>query len=260
MVEEADEEMSGKIFKRKVGKGEIEKGATYKRGSVGGSYKTAEGLVEKFLAVDIPHYYDRITGERMNKGLVDLATAILEPRVTEEFNSQGFLDAVVFSLAEAGEPFYFCEMRSEQELLIEPVLQALYNFGHNNLIVDPMPLQYPLTDLGFYLQGRPDNLLTFTHKDNLNCLGSNVKYCKIKNHGYVRKLGQWAEHSIFYVDAPILTWLANPEALKDGEEDVICLPQDFFDNGNTLFVPDGEGGWRKLLHEDFWRKRRVPKR
>lgn len=250
-----------KIFKGKMGPDGLKKGATYKRGSGGVSYRAAEELVEKFLAVDLVEIYNRKNEQGMYGELADLATLIIEPHNTKEFNPQVFLDAAVLSLSEAGGQSDFIDLRKEPDYLIEPVLQALYNLGHNKLIVDPMHLQYPPTDFGFYLQGEPDNLLTFSYNCSVGWLGNSVKYCKIKTAGAVGKLGEKAENSIFYVNAQITNWTANGEDLKGDWEHLIWLPLQFFDRGNRLFVRQGKG-WKELTFEDGsgkWWKRRMKK-
>lgn len=249
--------MSG-IFKGKMGKEGLEKGASYKSGSGGVSCKAAGELVERFLALDLIMMHFRTTEEKIYGELTAQATAIIEPYNTEEFNPQGFLGTAVHLLAESGEPVFWVDVRAEPDYLIEPMLQALYNLGHNSLIVDPMHLPYPPTDMASYLHGEPGNPLAFSYNGPVGWLGNNARHCRIKTGGYVKVLGKDAEDSTFYVKARIRRWTASPEELKDEMEDIIYLPLGFFDKGNKLFVPGGESGWKELTVEDgmggLWRR------
>ncbi len=251
--------MSG-IFKGEMGNGTGKKSASYKQGSGGASYEAAEELVRQFLDVDLVQMYITATEPQIYGRLADLAASLILPYNIGEFNPQGFLDTAVHLLAEAGEPVYFVDAREEPDYLIEPVLQALYDLGHNSLIVDPMHLPYPPTDMASYLHGEPGNPLAFSYNGPVGRLGNNARHCRIKTGGGVRVLGKNAESSAFYVTAPITGWTANPEEMKEGRDDVICLPLEFFDRGNTLFVPGGSGDWKEITVEDCmdrWWKRLV---
>lgn len=241
--------MSG-IFKGRFGEGEVKRGASYKAGLGGVSYEAAEELVRQFLDVDLVQMYITATEPQIYGRLADLAASLIMPYNTGEFNPQGFLDTAVHRLAEAGEPVFFVDVRAEPDYLIEPVLQALYNLGHNNLIVDPMHLPYPPTDMASYLHGEPGNPIAFSYNGPVDWLGNNARHCRIQTGGGVRALGKNAESSTFYVTAPITGWTANPEEMKEDRDDIICLPLEFFARGNTLFVSDGEGSWKELTVED----------
>lgn len=251
--------MSG-IFKAKLGSEDLRKGASYKPGSGGISYEAASTFMEQFLAIDLIQMCLRRDEPQMYGELVDLATSFIEPHNTEEFNPQGFLDAVIHRLAEAGEPEYGVDVRDEPDYLIDSMLQALYNLGYNNLVVDPMYFPYPPEDMASYLHGEADNPLTFSYNGSLSWLGNNARHCRIKAGGGVKVLGKDAESSVFYVKSPIEKWTANPEDLKENRDDLICIPLDFFDKGNKLYVPDGKGDWKGLTLEDgtgLWWQRRM---
>lgn len=264
--------MSGTIFKGRLGKGELERSATYKPGE--GAYDPAlvDDIIKEFLGMTpkdrylVPTWDDGEFFERCVEGF----TRKLQPGAGGDFDSQSFLDALVRELTvrEAG-IFHLSRM----DTMFSPLLQALYRIGYNGFCLDALHLPVRPFRMMTSLSGTADNPLRAAYNGAVWCFGEYASHCSLECVGEVQYMaGQKAEHSELLLHVP-------PEEMGDSAEDTafflpgvdeVTLPQildyiyppriqviikkgelvteatierHFFTKGNNIYIPDGNG-WR----------------
>ena len=164
-----------------------------------------------------------------------------------------------------------CRNGESLEYLLDPVVQALYILGHNNVTID---LSYDAlggTDLASCLESvlPDDDALALTVRAaGLDYFGWQAHYCDLTLMGDCRELGpssdsslfrlrgeatgnigMWAENTEFYVTtlgkARVCPLAISCRVYTDdlGEGDI---PFGFSRGGNRLYLADGKGGWTEV--------------
>ncbi len=263
----------GSIFKAGLGKGNVEKGASYKAGE--GAYDPAlvDDIIKEFLGMTPQDRYLVPTDNRdFFEQCVERSTRTIQPEVDGDFDSQGFLDALVKELTvrEAG-TFHLCRM----DTLFSPLLQALYGLGYNGFCLDVLHLPATPYRMMTYVSGTEDNPLRATYTGAVWRFGEYVSHCSLECVGEVQDMaGQKAEHSEFLLHvAPeemgdsaknslfclsgvdkltisqTLDYLYPPRIqliLKSGGSFTEATTErHFFTKGNRLCIPDGNG-WKEV--------------
>ncbi len=114
---------------------------------------------------------------------------LLEKHHVSDANS--FLDGMVSELAEC-EPAL--ETFSHSHYLLDPLVQALYDMGHDHLVLDATPLQKAPFMLADFLHGTAERKLTLTIMGDLTCVGQQALNCAITCTGTIS--GVAASHAV----------------------------------------------------------------
>lgn len=196
-------------------------------------------------------------------------------KVEDAADGQGFLDAVVAGLAEEG---VASDYTSGHHLfyLLSPLLSALYTHGHSVLALDLGCLAYGPRLVADHLRASAERPLHLTYTPPRGergvsfSIGNSSAWCVIHVQGGSNAVGFYGEHCTFFLDEM-------PAALGDGSSecaycladayaasfrpDPACgtilfadiltsdgmrsldLRDRFFEKGNTLLIPAGDGGW-----------------
>lgn len=179
--------MGGKIFKQdSLGKGQARRGARYKSAKDSGEYRLADELVTWFKEREPSRisFEDRIT--EMSARLKTVA---------DDFDHNTFLDALVMQVTEKLDH----ERISSIYNLIDPLLQALYLEGRDNLMLDlsPFPNMTPLPADRLYLAhdicGTEQRKLSLRVWGDLYYLALSVSHCIIDCYGNI--YGSAASHA-----------------------------------------------------------------
>lgn len=258
------------IFKDRMGDGAVEKGASFKRGCSGLNHPLVEELIG-CLTEQNPdqyrqsHYYDRI----------------VETEFPDDFDHNLFLEGLMTRLA-AAEPGEYLE---RLEYMFNPLLKSLYNKGCNGFELDFS--NYPtLAWMAGGFQGEPERVFELIYNGDVHTFGRAADYCKINYNGRSTFFGlraTWsylcadqivvcpgleAEDSMFrFIRGTPELWTprgigmrnTNHEQpkrcaffLDQGSDDVdmdYLVKEQFFERENSLWVPDGKGGWEKVFPE-----------
>lgn len=106
-------------------------------------------------------------------------------------DANAFLDEVVLQLA-AHAPAE--ETFSSSHHLLDPLVQAFYDMGHDHLVLDITPLQKPPLMLADFLHGTPERKLTLSILGDLYCVGQQALNCAITCTGAIS--GVAASHAV----------------------------------------------------------------
>lgn len=266
--------MGNKIFKAGLGSRRDGAGARYKPARDSGEYALADELVRWFKEREP----SRISFEER----VGEMSARLE-KAPEDFDSNTFLDALVMQVAER----ISHERISSIYNLIDPLLQALYLGGHQNLMLDlsPFPAMAPLPPDKLYIAhnicGTEQRKLRLQVWGDLYHLASSVDHCVIECFGAVygtaashakhsemtfhrpaAVVGPNAESCVFHVQSkgclPLDSGAAMPKGCTYHVDQHIAEPylesyrnKGFFAAGNTLIMRSPEGEWVKVDTDDY---------
>ena len=211
----------------------------------GAEERAAKSVLEEFLSLDLARYEVRFPDERISRELAACAKLSLSHFWSEGFSSQRFLDALVSGIDSAGEPERYLDIRNEPDYLLDAVVQALYDLGENNLIIDGTMLPRPPFEIGTRLRGTLERPLAFTYRGDLSWVGRNCSHCKVFVDGYASTVGRGAHYSDFTINCPVgMVFLDgffdDKMTLAGGEADCavrVEYPR-FFLAGNRLTVPD----------------------
>ncbi len=244
--------MSGGILGPEICRGDDGSGS-YAAGASDAEERAASAVLEEFLSIDLVRYELRFTDDRIFRELVACARLTLAHSWSEGFSSQGFLDALIAGLALSGEPVFGLDIRKDPDYLLDAVVQALYDLGENNLLMDTAQLSRQPFEIGARLRGTPERPLAFTYRGDLSWVGHNCSHCKIFVNGYASTVGMGAFYSEFSINCPVGKVLLDgyfddKMSVAGGDEKVavhVEYPR-FFLAGNRLTVPDGEGGWQEV--------------
>ncbi len=158
---------------------------------------------------------------------------------------------------------------AEAGWLIDPVTQALYARGYNDVPIDLRPLRKPVP-VGSGLAGAPERLLRATYIGDALSLGYGCSCCDITHEGSHQRAGLNARESIFHLDNINLWALltAGTERVGDRQPErctfyvrgsiepgalfsvrVGCphLFREFLARGNTVLARGEEGDWCEVL-------------
>ena len=270
-----------RLFKDKLGQDDLEKSASYKQSD----YDPAlvNDTIKEFLD------FIAKTTDHDEHNLMAIKTELFEQRVEnyvttlgsvtdEDFVYQLFLDTLVYQL----------EWKHEEEanpafmnFLFSPLVQALYNLEYNGFHLDISGLTIGSPwQMVSHLRGTPDNPLRLTYKGDAYHCGAHLNHCELTAIGKVEVLGFSASHSDFTfrgeaktlaieaeqctfripgVDHAHITQLSFPTSFVDYDVSMhtvdgvlhsyFKLPHNFFENKNSLYIPDGEGGWKEVPEE-----------
>lgn len=243
--------MSG-IFRQGLGKGQLERSATYKPGVAQVDQRFITRVIQEFLAADFPAKY-QIQAYILHRS-TGLAERLLETPKADDFNPQAFLDELAHRLAIEGRPNRGRkDIFSHPEYLLDPMLQVLYNRGYNGLLVDAVELEPSiLSSTGKYLAGKPGELLTYEYNGDLQSCGEDSQYCHITSRKPVTKVGYGAENSVFRINARVSGWGSAPKddpryfIGKLADDRSLMLESVFWRRGNTLYLPDEDGNWEEV--------------
>ena len=184
--------------------------------------------------------------------------------IDKESQAQLLVDSLVTGLELNGEQY--------PSLLLSPLVQALYNKGHNNLKIDLAQFQDGSYRLAHGLKGKEGELLRLT----ISCpqvldMGERLEHCHLTFSGHSFSLGYLCKNSIleqsgrtghvgrYAKDCSITTdsvYQADGLGLaaessqiyisKMSQQDLHpFLHPEFFTKGNTLYVLDESGEWRE---------------
>ncbi len=237
------------------------------------------GLVDVFVGM----YLDdlrRLVGTHQHKKLfkenVERFTVILDDIVDSEFNANIFIDAVVDGIA-----LRLDEEGSENKLtnlgqLVDPLVQSLYNLGHNNFAIDGYSLPCYPTSLGSYLMGTKKAPLVVAYRADTGFFGHKVRNCSLTLVGNVfragahshdsefhfegdsQQVGYYSSNCSFYVKGMqfLPRGIDSPETPRECEFYVDMhmtrarvrefRSTYFFENRNRLFHPKGDG-WEEVF-------------
>lgn len=279
--------MSNKIFRDKMGKEGLKKGASYKRGKHSYDLKLVNDIVERCETV--------LLGE--HDGLVDFIMSAVPKQLDtiEHFDQDAFLEAIVLGWQQNVDynNFHFALTKS---------IEALHSAGITtfNLNFNIVPQQ--LYVMFARLQGTENSQINLTCKGNFRQFGSRAEYCNLDLEGYVESFAQgakfstlrfsgrpglapvsgWgAEDSVYYV--PRMDWIpftvCERYAIFDLEyidfSDFLPISDrcrfyveqfdekkferirtnGFWDHENRLYVPNGSGGWNERIPDgDGWKE------
>jgi len=164
-------------------KGEIKEREHYEPGSEPYNPDTIDRIVS---------FYTGDVSKRFRGRSVEL---IEEQLGDEEIpNPDAFLDAIVAR----------CSGFNQEEImnlgwLIDPLIQAFYNQGHNCFFLDLTNVHCrPWSVLGG-LRGKPDQILTVKYAGKAYDVGDKSHYCSIEYSGECSSIGERAKHSEFFL-------------------------------------------------------------
>ena len=200
---------------------------------------------------------------------VEEAERMLADHISDGLNIHGFLDVVIQYLHRELEP----EAQKEAWLVLDPVVQALYNIGYNDFFLDLSCFDAPLRSCGHKLEGKESRPLVARYLGDVSHFGCWTRYCHLGFRGRIMYyLGHSSSHSAFAFtgEADNAGYGAQEcEYLLDTEESMPINPHrnenctftlttpplrlelnrfqnlGFFERGNTLLIPDGEG-WKEV--------------
>ena len=268
--------MSGTAFEGLEGAVPAADGESYTGGALTCDPGLVEGCVAKFMALVEGGTYliPDEEGRGFFREIAGTCTERLRPHVDEGFGHQAFLDALVAKLEREATPFHVARL----DTLISPVLQALYSLGRNGFDIDLTSLPGLPYRMLTFLEGTKDNPLRIAYRGGrVRHFGEMLSHCSVAASAVVEDyaakgarhcemtfgegdfgVGFEAESCTFHVrsassvperaysctyyladgipDDPVATWWP-------GRLDYFG----FFRRDNTLFVPDGDGGWKETL-------------
>lgn len=241
-------------------------GEDYERGILGYDLGAVDGLIALWESRDLFHLHIEDPWERLATSVSQI-NAVLGGSPVEK--PDALIEAVVHRLSLSAEPnAHFTED------LLDPVVQALYEAGHNSFAVDLSPLAWP-ESCAMYLSGREGRPLVASYAGKISRVASCCSSVDLTLDidGYVHSIGQQSKDSRMVMRAACgsVGWKGesceftllgrmgciNPyenrgcvfrtdnTELVEAELDDF-REQGFFSRGNTLCVPDGKGSWKEV--------------
>ncbi len=258
-------------------------GEQYQAGSMGFDPAFVETLMEAYLSesyITVPEWERETHQARLFRGAAKGIGALLDSRTRiEELSADSLLDAVISALASLDDE----QLWNASDHLLDPLVQALYERGKNDFHVDLAPLEavpeffihgHPFAS---YLAGTKENPLRAVYTVSEVCsFGEGARHAEFELLGYAVMLGESAHHTTFRArdlvpeaagkEASHCEFRINgtqsldewgwhndyyisDEKFLSSAGDVAFLAyikgMGFTRRRNRLFVPDGEGGWRR---------------
>lgn len=215
--------MSPNIFKGALGSDD-ENGARYKPGSGEHDSGLAGDLVALYSSGELRRLCPHWAGKAGFRELVE----ILEPRIASQADITG-LDADLFL-----EDLASCILRSVEltgrpdvfSTLLDPVMQVLYNHGHDELTVNFSLFPPDYLEVGGKLEGERGRVLRMTYKGTFEDVGFYVKHVRLELYGTSKWAGPNAHSSEFILHEPVRFLGLNADGctyhlLFDPEEDTL---------------------------------------
>ncbi len=257
--------MSSSRFEGLEGRTHPQEGEQYEPGVAGCDPRLADEAVECYLRGRIGDHHNRLSsGVRM----------LMEMLPTAEdtaFRPNSFLDEVIARLGERSPAASLAAIGC----FLDPLVQALYENGHNSFLVDLAPLQDregPLVTprkLAENLEGTQDRPLEATYRCHAEDFADWVRFCALSLDGNaglagygaygsefvlagtVKMPGYFAEQSIFHLEMADQHLIHSADCTYYAKS----IPEDipfthdawkyFFSQGNTLVYLDC-GEWREM--------------
>lgn len=266
--------MGSNIFKNKLGKGTVEKGAMYKRGSLTFDRKMAHELVDG--------YFEQRTFE---------SAEAFRSHVEEEYSPQlraypdldieGFIDAIIRRLEKDSD---FLHARHVGAVL-NPLIALMYELGYKHSSLDLRGVngmqQNIIADIAA-TEERPFSLAIYLAECPLGVgaqqVGHSLEHCTVRIAGNADQVGYRGSHSDYIIEdkAVYLGDMASDCAFRFPKvKDAVCTNQrnpvysgrhsfrmttedsyfeisvenNFFIHKNKLLIPDGKGSWKEVLPE-----------
>lgn len=266
--------MSGKMFKKKVGKGKTEKGASYKRGQPGPELDLATKVAKLYLSGRLTEKYNGAKPRDSFDRSLGMILESLDGYEIGDMDPHLFLEMAIQKISQT------TEHTKHTHCLIDPLVQALYLNGLNDFSIDLSPLPLWPVYCGSFLTGDGDNQLTASYvgkkvnqfaydstdsvlrlKANALTVGHKSTSVVVKSDGKSGSVG-WRGNGCDYeiigskaIINPyenhncvfrVESFCVESDAAYDG--DLKTLQEiGFFRRGNTILVPDGKGGWEEVV-------------
>lgn len=120
---------------------------------------------------------------------------MLEPELSEDFDHDSFLDEVLLltRLNPKNPPGTYYQ---DLDGFISPLVQALYDLGRNNFVLDMSCQELDTTNIASYLHGTRGNPLTLTYSGKIcRDFGFGAEHCNLSITGFANWVGMFAQHS-----------------------------------------------------------------
>ncbi len=208
---------------------------------------------------------------------------LIEPEITPDFDANRFLDEVItaLTLRPVVDPSVHFQSLNP---FCSPLLQALYDFGYNDFLMQMPSPECDTLDMAMYLEGSRDRPLTVVYSGRVGQkFGYRCKNCELTLRGSATQVGRDSTDCTFVSyavptfesldygsDASSCEFEIHSERYGLGlhlrnsivslqsvpEPDSLYEPisglswRTFFHKGNELFIPDGKDGWDQLVLKD----------
>ena len=248
------------------------------------SYSPGRHIYNPHIIAEIIPSYTRMGKNEWNSHGYQILEERYMPqlRLIEDFNGQDFLDDAV-ALYGACEPHRYSDFKaSEIHLLLNPVLRMLYTMGQNNLTLDLSDARWAEGDIPQNIAGTEQDPFMLTYflppKDLLHPANRYRGVCDALTQAVVRVTGDayyfgWdSKDSVFYINGKVTQMGGSSNCayhlvevtkarmellgkndnrlelfyIRNGITREMILGQDFFEEGNSILIPDGEDGWKEV--------------
>lgn len=258
--------MSGAAFEGLPRPAQGSLGDDYEPGILGFNPSAVDRLIALWESGDLFHLHIEDPWERLATSVGQISSILGDKPVGKP---DALIEAVIHRLSLASDLD-----RSDTEDLLDPLVQALYEAGHNNFAVDLTPLHWP-ESCAMYLSGTQERPLVASYAGKVSRVASCCSSVDLTFHieGYVQTIGQQSKDSRMVMRARCgsVGWKAesceftllgrmgsinpyenhgcvfrtdNTELVEVELDDF--WEQGFFSRGNTLYVPDGKGSWKEV--------------
>ena len=247
----------------------------------GASWEEELALAEELFSDDLPDRLDKICRKAMGgptyegapplppmQGQMDKAVNLLTPHLLAtlegEFSTNVFLDCICRKVEE-----WRPEAYGSQAFMLNPLIQALYNLGFNDFIVDLTLFHTPLSRIGEYLHGVGEHRLRVSYLGKtIGGVGGKSRSCEF-TLSPTSMIGNSTRSCKYYLEStkPLYDWAKSRFNNRTGEISDLWMPSwcrysvketvdkhlDFLRqsglfgtfSGNTLYVPDNKGNWKR---------------
>lgn len=169
----------GSIFKAKLGKGTVEKGASYKPGARGFDYKTVRWIVEPLLDGSLHKRLNSSWNVAVPAYMGELISRLGGAAHCKELDHNALLESVIGELSENAEQNEF----HYPDYLLNPLVQALYLAGCNDFYLDLTRVQKVITDpfaVATRFKGESGRWLRATYVGEVSSLGVGSTHCDLE--------------------------------------------------------------------------------
>ncbi len=239
----------------------------YEPGKLPYDSEALDNLVNKFSRLSD---MDIINEYSFGNIWVERFTDVVNGFPEEDFDAQAFLDALVEGILKKTT----LEHITFSSCLLDPAVQALYDLGYNEFIIDlsrvPITPKYMANDL----IGQPGKPLKLLYKGNATEFGINVKYCEmeivgdchyggtqanrssITFSGDAKNIAGFASTTDFIMEAELIYALDTPspcfkcnfkitDAVKKEHVEELMFER-FFEDNNKLYKKTKAGNWKEV--------------
>lgn len=174
----------------------------YKPGEKRFSKQLVEKVVESYLddtlarvfkAADVPG--DEPSPAVQFDACAAFLSEMLEPEFSDEFDHDSFLDEVLLltRLNPKNQPGKYYQ---NLDGFISSLVQALYDLGRNNFVLDMSCQELDTTNMASYLHGARGNPLTLAYSGKIcRDFGFGIEHCNLAITGFANWVGMSAQHS-----------------------------------------------------------------